>query len=308
MSCEWFGDTDGSFFRLDDLNKNRKLDHALYPLEFYDQKHKMQNVSNGGKRVMSLDIALMASTKKKKNDAAALHINDAKLLPNNSYQSNFIYGETFEGLTTDELGLIVMRYFYEYGCTDLVMDCAGSGMGVFDYVIKSHYDNETGKTYGALTCCNDEDMAIRCKEKNALSAIWSVKANATFNNQICIALRDGIRNGRINFLKNELMVDTILDKDYSGYSKMSQQEQARMKLAYVQTTMAIYELIKLRTFTKGVNITVKESYGMRKDRYSSLAYNYWCACQLERELRPDDTDTQSLVDQLVIRKGRMKKY
>lgn len=308
MGCEFYGDTDGSFFKLDDLNRNRKLTHALYPLEYYDAKHKIPDVSVGGKRILSVDIALMASNKKKKNDATAIYINDLKLLPNNTYQSNIIFGETFEGLTTDELGAILQRFFYEYKCTDLVIDANGVGMGSADYLMRSHYDNETGKTYGALKCCNDEDMASRCKEKDAISAMWSVKANASFNNQICIALRDGIRNGRINLLKNELMVDSALAEDYSGYSKMSQQDQAKLKMAYVQTTMAIYELIKLRTFTKGVNITVKESYGMRKDRYSSLAYNYWCACQLERELRPDETDTQSLVDQLVIRKGRMKKY
>ena len=308
MGALWYGDTDGSFFRLDDLNKVRKLEHALYPLQFYNTTHKMPDVSVGGKRVMSVDIALMASNKKKNNDAAALYINDLKLLSNNTYQSNFVYGETFEGLTTDDLGSIVMRYFYEYKCTDLVIDAAGVGLGVYDWIIKSHYDDETGKTYGALTCCNDEDMALRCKEKHALSVVWSIKASASFNNQICIALRDGIRNGKINLLKNELMIDDLLVKDYSGYKKLSQQEQAKIKMAYLQTTMAIYELIKLKTFTKGVNITVKESYGMRKDRYSSMAYNYWCACQLERELKPDTTDTQSLVDQLVIRRGKLRKY
>jgi len=47
-----------------------------------------------------------------------------------------IYGETFEGLTTDELGIIVMRYFYEYKCTDLVLDTGGLGIGIFDYICK----------------------------------------------------------------------------------------------------------------------------------------------------------------------------
>lgn len=307
MGALWYGDTDGSFFRLDDLNKTRKLDHALYPLHFYNTTHKVPDVSVGGKRILSVDIALMASNKKKKNDATAIYINDLKLLSNTSYQSNFVYGETFEGLTTDELGIILMRYFYEYKCTDLVIDANGVGLGAADYIIKSHYDDETGKTYKALTFVNDDDMAIRCKEKDAVPAIWSVKASASFNNQITIALRDGLRNGKINLLKNELMIDDILKEDYSGYKRLSQQEQTKLKMAYLQTTMAIYELIKLKTFTKGVNITVKESYGMRKDRYSSMAYNYWCACQLERELQPDNSDTQSLVDQLVIRRGTIRK-
>ena len=35
---------------------------------------------------------------------------------------------------------------------------------------------------------------------------------------------------------------------------------------------------------KGTNIKITEKSGMRKDRYSSLAYNYWVQCQLEREM------------------------
>ena len=34
----------------------------------------------------------------------------------------------------------------------------------------------------------------------------------------------------------------------------------------------------------GTNIKIIEKSGMRKDRYSSLAYNYWVQCQLEREM------------------------
>ena len=46
---------------------------------------------------------------------------------------------------------------------------------------------------------------------------------------------------------------------------------------------------------------------MRKDRYSSLAYNYLCANELEQELRPDQTDTQDLLDMFVIKNGGYKR-
>ena len=74
-------------------------------------------------------------------------------------------------------------------------------------------------------------------------------------------------------------------------------------MPYVQTTMAEYELIKLDHEIKGGNIKVKEKSGMRKDRYSSIAYNFWCACQLELKLKPKQ-DEKNLVRILPIRKGR----
>ena len=71
-------------------------------------------------------------------------------------------------------------------------------------------------------------------------------------------------------------------------------------MPYLQTTLCIYELVKLDHEVKNGNIKVKEVSGMRKDRYSSIAYNYWCACQLELKLRPKTTSTQSLLSKLSI--------
>lgn len=73
-------------------------------------------------------------------------------------------------------------------------------------------------------------------------------------------------------------------------------------MPYVQTTMAEYELIKLDHEIKNGNIKVKEQSGMRKDRYSSIAYNYWCACQLELKLRPKQNNN-NLVNRLTIRRA-----
>lgn len=304
MECLWFGDTDGNLFSFDALNARRKIKTSFLPLSFYNDRVTVPKLTSTEKRILSVDVALMQSTKKKDNDAAAIYINSLVQTNNTSYQSNFVYGETFEGLTTDELGIIIMRYFYAYKCTDLVIDTAGLGIGVADFIVKDQYDAETGKTYKALTYINDRDMAMRCKVRDATPAIWSVKANAKFNNEICVLLRNGIQNGKINLLVPEQYADDILKDTYKGYSKMSLTEKVKMKIPYVQTTMAIYEMVKLEHEVKDGNIKVKEVSGMRKDRYSSIAYSYWCACQLELKLKPKNTSTQSLVDRLPIRQGK----
>ena len=256
---------------------------------------------------MSVDIALMASTNKKKNDASSIYINDAIQTTNTSYQSNIIFGQNFEGLTTDELGIIVMRYFYKYKCTDLVIDTNGVGLGIADYIAKDQYDPETGEVYGALCCCNNDEMAARCKVSNALKVVWSVKATADFNNTICVLLRNAINNGKINFLIPEQNADEIIAEEYKAFKKMSPMEQAKMKMSYAQCTMGVYELVKLKYYIKNNKITVYEPSGCRKDRYSSIAYNYWCASQLELQLRPYNQDTESLVQRLTIKKGHFHK-
>ena len=303
MECLWFGDTDGSLFKFDELTSRRRLRKALPPLSFCNDKITIPKLTTTGKRILSIDVALMQSTKKKKNDASAIFINDLIQVNDTAYQSNFVYGETFEGLKTDELGMIVMKYFYEYQCTDLVLDTNGIGLGVYDFITKDQISQENGKRYKAMTCINDKDMAERCKVRDANKVVWSVKANANFNNEICVLLRNGIQNGKINFLIPEQDADTSLKEIYKGYYKMSPTEQAKLKMSYIQTTFAVYELIKLDHEVKNGNIKVKEVDGMRKDRYSSIAYSYWCACQLELKLKPKQEDTQSLVNLLPIKQG-----
>lgn len=304
MECLWFGDTDGSLFKFDELTARRRLRKALPPLSFCNDKITIPKLTSTGKRILSIDVALMQSTKKKKNDASAIFINDLIQVNDTAYQSNFVYGETFEGLKTDELGMIVMKYFYEYQCTDLVLDTNGIGLGVYDFITKDQISQENGKRYKAMTCINDKDMAERCKVRDANKVVWSVKANANFNNEICVLLRNGIQNGKINFLIPEQDADTSLKEIYKGYYKMSPTEQAKLKMSYIQTTFAVYELIKLDHEVKNGNIKVKEVEGMRKDRYSSIAYSYWCACQLELKLKPKTQNTQNLVDRLPIRQGK----
>jgi len=301
MECLWFGDTDGSLFKFDELTARRRLRKAFPPLSFCNDKITIPKLTATGKRILSIDVALMQSTKKKKNDASAIFINDLIQVNDTAYQSNFVYGETFEGLKTDELGMIVMKYFYEYQCTDLVLDTNGIGLGVYDFITKDQVCQENGKRYQAMTCINDKDMAERCKVRDANKVVWSVKANANFNNEICVLLRNGIQNGKINFLIPEQDADSSLKETYKGYFKMSPTEQAKLKMSYIQTTFAVYELVKLDHEVKNGNIKVKEVEGMRKDRYSSIAYSYWCACQLELKLKPKTQNTQSLINRLPIR-------
>ena len=303
MEAIWFGDTGDNLFKFDEINKRRKIKNALLPLKFYNDKIKVPDVGATEKRILSVDVALMGSTKKKKNDASAIYINSAIQSNNVTYHSNIVYGETFEGLTTDELGIIVMRYFYKYKCTDLVVDTNGIGLGVYDFVCKDQYDPETGETYKALTCINDDDMAVRCKVKDANKVVWSVKAGASFNNEICVLLRNGIQNGKIDFLISDQECEDDIAKFYKGYNKLTPSDQTLIKMPYLQTTMAEYELIKLDHEIKNGIIKVKEVPGMRKDRYSSIAYNYWCACQLELKLKPKQNNN-NLVNRLTIRPGR----
>lgn len=290
MGAEWYGDTDGAFFKYDDISSRRKIKSSFYPLSIYKNHNiRIPELATNEKRILSVDVALLAS-KKHNNDAACLIINSAIPTETNEYLSNIVYIETHEGLTTDELGIIVMRLFYQYNCTHLALDTNGQGIGVYDFIVKDQYDPEYGVTYDALTCINDSNMADRCKVKNAKKAIWSIKANADFNTRAALALRAGFQNNKINLLVTEFDAEELIKK-IRGFSKMSSIEQAKLKAPYIQTSFMVNELINLDHEVKGTNIKIKERPGMRKDRFSALEYNFMLCQELIIKERPKKQET-----------------
>lgn len=157
------------------------------------------------------------------------------------------------------------------------------GLGVFDCIIRDIVDPDTGEIYPALSCCNNSEMAARCSDPSAPKVIWSIKATAQQNSEMAFMLREGLRSGRVRLLIDEFEAEELL-KEIPSYSKLSPVEQAKIQLPYIHTTLLIDELVNLQHEVSGDKIKVYEKHGMRKDRYSSLAYNYYAALQIEQKL------------------------
>lgn len=287
MECEWLGDDENALFSYDDLSRNRKLKVPVYPPQISnlmaDKNLKIPPLAKNEERILSLDVALLASTKHD-NDAASIFINSALPNKDNRYVGNIIYTENHEGLHSEDLALRVRRLFEQYHCTQLVIDTRGVGVSVYDHLCRDIYDNELATTYRALSCCNDSVFADRCLDKTAPKVIWAINATAQLNNDMALALREAFRQNRINLLVSEFDAEEIL-AGFRGYNSLTSQEKVELQMPYIHTTLLINELINLQTETKGVNIKVKEKTGMRKDRFSSLEYNWWVCLQLEQALQ-----------------------
>jgi hypothetical protein len=290
------------------MQERRILDEGFQSLSYYNLNNlKVPSKQKGEKRVLSVDIALMAS-KKHDNDATAIIIHSAMPTSSHSYIDNIMYIETKEGMLTDELGLLIMRYFYQYNCDYLVIDAQGLGQGCYDYMMTDRYDPMYGQTYGALSCCNNPDMADRCKVKGAPKVIWSIKAVAQNNSSMIMALRSGLQNGYINLLKDEDSIEPQLSSIIKHYNKMNIDEQTKIKLPYIQTSLLINEMINLEHEMNGNLIKVHEKPGMRKDRYSSLMYGYWVIQELSKNLKPKKETKEKLSDKFRMRKPELRRY
>ena len=77
-------------------------------------------------------------------------------------------------------------------------------------------------------------------------------------------------------------------------------------MPYINTTLLIDELTKLQHEEAGGKVKIYEKAGMRKDRYSSLSYNYYVATQLETKMSKRMSMNLQSTDMFVIKPPKYK--
>lgn len=313
MEALFWGDSNDTFFGFETVSKNRKLVFPMLPDKVASrfpgqgsQKLRITPKAIGEKRLISVDVALMAS-KRHRNDASSIFIN--QLLPTKAqrYSNNIIYTESIEGSHTEDLAVRVRRLYEEYQCDYIVLDTRGLGLGVYDAMARDLTDPETGEIYPAVSCCNNPELADRCAVKDAEKIVWAILGNAKFNSDCALLLREAFRSGKIRLLINEYDAEEAM-AELKGFGALSPSDKIHLMMPYVHTTLLVDELIKLRHEDSGGLIKIQEKSGMRKDRYSSLSYNYWVACSLENKLRDRSNSTfNSGTNNFMFRAPKIKK-
>lgn len=303
-SALWYGNTDGSFFDYNSVSKNRNIRYPMVPSRMSSGLRNPSLVEippkqNGEIRILSADIALMSS-RRHNNDATAIFINQMMPTKAGRYVNNIVYADAQEGLRTDDQAFEIRRAFDEYQCDYLVLDTSSLGLGVYDCLARDITNPETGEIYPAISCCNNSEMASRCVSPNADKVIWAIKASAQFNSDCAFLLREGFRSGRIRLLITEYDAEDVLG-EIKGYKSLPPIERMKLQLPYIQTTLLIDELTKLQHEEAGGKIRVKERSGMRKDRYSSLSYNYYVAIQIESKVGRANANNANSLSMFVIK-------
>ena len=293
MEALWYGDSHGAFFSYEDISQVRKIE-----IPYYVKDDKLRHIAIpeipklilNERRILSLDIALMASTRHN-NDASSIIMNRAIPTNNNSYIGNFVYLHNIEGIRGSDLALQIRILFDYFNATDLVIDGKGVGLPIVQDLMKDLVDARTGKLYPALACCDCEKLPMN-KDLNAQLAlpyankvIWAISASEAFNTEIGTMLRTGIQNKKLNLLVNYEASKEILSDNIPHYDSLNVNDRELLRQPYLETDLLMRELVGLQHQVKGTNIKFKEKTGARKDRFSSAAYNYWVQVQIENMLK-----------------------
>lgn len=287
MESQFWAGAEQSLYQFDEIDPCRKLQLPFYPpnltARIPDKRLKIPPKLHNEVRILSADIALMASTARKSNDATSIFV--SHVLMNDAggrSTKQIVYTTNMEGLRTEAQALAIRRLAYDFDCDWLAIDARTIGVPIMDALMADMYDAERGITYPALNCANSDDFARRCKVPGAPKKIWAMIGSSDLNSQCALMLREEFRQGNIQLLQPEENFDEIFAQ-INGFDRLSADEKLSLKLPYIHTTLTVNELISLETEIKGNYVRVKERGNARKDRYSSLSYNIWLANYLERE-------------------------
>lgn len=151
MCAEWYGSADDAFFDFTSISKNRKIKYPMLPNSLASKVNSscvnIPPKQNGEFRILSADIALMSS-KKNKNDATAIFINQLTLTKAGRYISNIVYADACEGLRTDDQALMIRKLYDEYQCDYIVLDTQGNIIAL----LRCETQFEVRKKSGRLRC------------------------------------------------------------------------------------------------------------------------------------------------------------
>lgn len=293
------GENDKAYFKLDPLNRTRTVNKTFRPptnMEFVENqsRSKPRTLSNFKRidrvneiRLVALDIALMGGNKLVRNDTSAFTL--MRLLrEGNEYKRQVVYLESIQdSISSENLAIRLKQLYYDFEADYVVMDANGNGLGVFDACTTILTDKERDVEYPAWACINDEETNDRTKTRG-IKNVFTVKANAAFNHEIAVSLKNVIETGKLQLPMNDIQKREELQSDQS-YRKLPTEEQIRLLYPYAQATALVNELVNLEYTVRSGMIKIYEVGTTTKDRYSSIAYCNYYANELEKELKEKDS-------------------
>ena len=292
-----------SYFNINMFIKSRTLKNALYPqrIDTYNQRRNpYDNLTrvDGEIRLLSVDCAMRTGAR---NDNTILIF--MRLLPliGKGYHREVLYCESHNGMNSVSQTLRIKQLIEDMSCDVLVLDVQNAGIALLDMLGLLTKDSERGKEYEPLTIMNHptidpktyEELSQRCLSRGAKAMIYPVSGTAKLNSDVAVMMKDRLKKKMFSFLVSDGEAEDILlkNKAFREETKDDSLVKAGYLAPFVNTNLLISECLGLDAILVSGNIKLVEKPGMRKDRFSALAYGNLYSSYLDAELmREVNTD------------------
>lgn len=297
MESMWFGENENSLFRFKDFSDNREMMKASYPnkheLFLNNKKKKPQPINKkiDEVNVISVDVAV---TNKQDSDNTIISFISAKE-SSKGYVRRLKYVEGINGEKITEQALRIKQLWYDFNADYIVLDIRHCGIDLYDMLTKETYDSVRDIEYPAMICINDEGYKDRAYNKNGLPIIYAIAATQELNHNIAMTFNANVKLGKFKFLIDENDARNMFQEQDEKYIMKDIEERLEMEYPYIQTTLAINEIINTEMEVVSGKIKIKEVGGARKDRYSAISYGNYFISELEYKMMKQEDDEEGFV-------------
>jgi ribonucleoside-diphosphate reductase alpha chain len=229
--------------------------------------------------VISIDVA---RSKSESNNQSAIVIGKLKRNKDNSVKSVDIVNIIIppNGLNFTEQALIVKKLQKAYNAIAVVCDTNGLGKGLADRLIEEVEDRETGESFDAWDCINDE--TFKCKIPNSPKLLYSLNATG-INTNIIINFWDYVETMKINLLPSE--------KNAKIDEKMPEVERIGIISAHMRTDLLLEQIANLEIENISGKYRIKQvTRKTDKDIFSALIYLLYYIQMVENNKITNTTD------------------
>lgn len=285
-----------AYFTYELLKENQTLVRAFYPRKSEDVVNRAKNKfalpkQPGELRVVACDIAAIDRSGNDNSSFSCLRLFEETIYsadgrPEKDYRVQIPYVEAIRGTETKKQAIRIRQLFSDFDADYIVLDLRNIGVGVYDMLARVLYDDERGIEYKPLKCMNDDTIANRIISPNAEANIFAIAASAKLNSEIAINFKSMLMEHRVDLLVDKNSGMSEMTKFIPNYDAMSAEEQLFYERPYLETMLAVNEMINLvyeKMQATGL-IRISEVGQNTKDRYTSISYGCYFVSQLARDL------------------------
>lgn len=284
------GGSENQYYTFDLVSQAQKVKKPWYPRKLEDFADRKRTWFGDIKRqpseirIVSVDLALSASTKKIENDLTVIKCVRA-LQIGEKYERQEVYTETMQGTDIDTQAIRIRQIMEDFDANWLVFDARTYGTNLVDSMAKVLYDEQRDIEYEPIKCFNIEALGDRCKNPNASPIMWGFIGSAQSNHDMHVAML-----GSLSDKKYKMLISATVSKeeyllDKKEYKTATQEQKVLYELPYVYSDLTLNEMINLnKEYVQGGKIKLVEPSNGLKDKYIASAMANMYIQELEMEL------------------------
>jgi hypothetical protein len=300
-----------AYFTFDIINKNQVLKRAFYPVRNSEYKSRLKNKNaiprqDGEIRILSCDIAMINNSANDNSVYTCIRMlpegvntdGETRGAYDHSFKVQVPYLEASRGYETTKQAIRIKQLYEDFDADFCVLDTRNAGISVGDALMRVLYDDERDVEYKPWTYMNDDELAKRISNPNALPVIYSFTGTARINSEIAINLRNMLAEQMIDLLISNTESSEEIQKRFPEYLTTTDTDlQLYYERPYLETMCLVNEMVNLE-YEKMENtglIKIKELPTQTKDRYISLAMGCFFASEVARDLfsRNEEADFEN---------------